>query len=159
MIKPTLDIQKYVETVVIFCDWCLWPIARGWLLLFLLALIIRTRTTRLLQAAHRISTLPAHVYEEHFAKNEANTVKKLWTRYTIDHQEKGTWESVQLEKDIDKGNFMQTQLTTINGAHDMLHGYGGHGFAIQKPTWAPRGQSTGNSGVSPCITYMRPTID
>ena len=64
-----------------------------------------------------------------------------------------------LEKDIHKGNSLQTQLASTNGAHDGPHVYVGYGLATQKQTWAPRGQSTGNSGASPCITFMRPTIE
>ena len=34
------------------------------------------------------------------------------------------------------------QLVNANGAHDGLDGLDGNGLASQKPTWAPRGQST-----------------
>ena len=49
---------------------------------------------------------------------------------------------------------MQTPLTNTNGAHDVLHGYVGHGLAIQKQMWDQRGQINGNSGASPCIIYI-----
>ena len=54
---------------------------------------------------------------------------------------------------------MQIKLANTNGAHDVLHVYVGYALAIEKQMWGPRGQSTGNSGASPCITYMRPAID
>ena len=45
--------------------------------------------------------------------------------------------------------FQIIKLASTHGPHDGLYGLDGHGLATQKPTWAPRGQSIGNSGVSP----------
>ena len=60
---------------------------------FLLALIILSGTTRLLQVAPQLSTPPMHVYEGPFAKDKAITVKKLWTRYFVNHQEQLTGDN------------------------------------------------------------------
>ena len=93
MIKPALGTQKCVKTEVIVL-WLKFMTHRTWkTFIILMALMILSGTTKLLLVAHQLSTFPAHVYEEPFAKNKAINVKKLWTRYIIDHQEQLTWDN------------------------------------------------------------------
>ena len=73
------------------------PSKHGILILVLVALVIISGTTRLLQEEHQLSTFSAHIYDEPFAKSKAITAKKLWTRYTIDHEEQLTWDNEERE--------------------------------------------------------------
>ena len=54
---------------------------------------------------------------------------------------------------------MQTQLINTNGAHDMLHGYGGHGLSKQKPMWPHVGKALGIQDLALYNLYAAKTID
>ena len=79
--------QKCIQTVNIVCDWCLWPIERGWVW-FLLA-HSRRNYKPIINNLFFQRTYMKNVTD----KYKVITAKKLWTRYDIfDHQEQIWWD-------------------------------------------------------------------
>ena len=157
MIRHALDRQKCVETVVIVL-WLMFMTHRAWK-----TSIIFTGCNHSLRDYKITASSSSVIYS-----SSARIWRAFSPRIKKSPQRSSEPDTPSIIKTslheitrrgIYKGNFMQTQLTHTNGAHDMLHGCGGHGLGIQKPTWAPRGKSTGNSGARPCMTCRRPAID